>query len=72
VLSAEGDFYDVVEAHLDKSLRVFVYSADFQLSEQYHKPYLLLMLFSAPFVRSSLSRIEVGVERVFLDVSSGE
>ncbi|VDB84638.1 unnamed protein product [Peniophora sp. CBMAI 1063] len=29
VLSAEGDFYDVVEAHVDKPLRVYVYSYDF-------------------------------------------
>jgi len=29
VLSAEGDFYDVVEAHEDKPLRVYVYSYDF-------------------------------------------
>ncbi|EIM86088.1 uncharacterized protein STEHIDRAFT_58703 [Stereum hirsutum FP-91666 SS1] len=29
VLSAEGDFYDVVEAHIDKPLRVYVYSYDF-------------------------------------------
>ncbi|KAJ8519002.1 hypothetical protein ONZ45_g3997 [Pleurotus djamor] len=29
VLSAEGDFYDLVEAHVDKPLRVYVYSHDF-------------------------------------------
>lgn len=29
VLSTEGDFYEVVEAHIDKPLRVFVYSYDF-------------------------------------------
>lgn len=29
VLSAEGDFYDVVEAHVDKPLRVYAYSYDF-------------------------------------------
>ncbi|KAI0304349.1 GRASP55/65 PDZ-like domain-containing protein [Multifurca ochricompacta] len=29
VLGAEGDFYDVVEAHIDKPLRVYVYSYDF-------------------------------------------
>ncbi|KAF9454775.1 hypothetical protein P691DRAFT_198348 [Macrolepiota fuliginosa MF-IS2] len=29
VLSAENDFYDVVEAHVDKPLRVYVYSYDF-------------------------------------------
>ncbi|KAG9315723.1 hypothetical protein JVU11DRAFT_3370 [Chiua virens] len=29
VLSAETDFYDVVEAHVDKPLRVYVYSYDF-------------------------------------------
>ncbi|KAI0662295.1 GRASP55/65 PDZ-like domain-containing protein [Cubamyces menziesii] len=29
VLSAEGDFYEVVEAHIDKPLRVYVYSYDF-------------------------------------------
>ncbi|KAF7422660.1 hypothetical protein PC9H_010816 [Pleurotus ostreatus] len=28
-LSAEGDFYDLVEAHVDKPLRVYVYSHDF-------------------------------------------
>ncbi|EIN12543.1 hypothetical protein PUNSTDRAFT_110993 [Punctularia strigosozonata HHB-11173 SS5] len=28
-LSAEGDFYDVVEAHIDKPLRIYVYSYDF-------------------------------------------
>ncbi|KAI9573543.1 GRASP55/65 PDZ-like domain-containing protein [Boletus coccyginus] len=29
VLSAENDFYDVVEAHVDKPLQVYVYSYDF-------------------------------------------
>ncbi|CAA7261387.1 unnamed protein product [Cyclocybe aegerita] len=29
VLSAENDFYDLVEAHIDKPLRVYVYSYDF-------------------------------------------
>ncbi|KAG6897551.1 hypothetical protein C0992_000334 [Termitomyces sp. T32_za158] len=29
VLGAENDFYDLVEAHLDKPLRVYVYSYDF-------------------------------------------
>ncbi|KAI0084786.1 GRASP55/65 PDZ-like domain-containing protein [Irpex rosettiformis] len=29
VLSAESDFYDVVESHIDKPLRVYVYSYDF-------------------------------------------
>ncbi|KAJ7696028.1 GRASP55/65 PDZ-like domain-containing protein [Mycena rosella] len=29
VLSVEGDFYDLVEAHVDKPLRVYVYSHDF-------------------------------------------
>ncbi|KAF9221576.1 hypothetical protein BS17DRAFT_784983 [Gyrodon lividus] len=29
VLAAENDFYDVVEAHIDKPLRVYVYSYDF-------------------------------------------
>ncbi|KAL5519975.1 hypothetical protein ACEPAG_1635 [Sanghuangporus baumii] len=29
VLAAEGDFYDLVEAHEDKPLRVYVYSYDF-------------------------------------------
>jgi len=29
VLSAESDFYDLVEAHEDKPLRVYVYSYDF-------------------------------------------
>ncbi|KAH9925416.1 GRASP55/65 PDZ-like domain-containing protein [Epithele typhae] len=29
VLSAEGDFYDMVEAHIEKPLRVYVYSYDF-------------------------------------------
>ncbi|EGO24027.1 hypothetical protein SERLADRAFT_470650 [Serpula lacrymans var. lacrymans S7.9] len=29
VLSAENDFYDVVESHVDKPLRVYVYSHDF-------------------------------------------
>ncbi|RXW24489.1 hypothetical protein EST38_g1384 [Candolleomyces aberdarensis] len=28
-LSAENDFYDLVEAHVDKPLRVYVYSYDF-------------------------------------------
>ncbi|KAI0338893.1 hypothetical protein BDW22DRAFT_1432110 [Trametopsis cervina] len=28
-LSAEGDFYEVVESHIDKPLRVYVYSYDF-------------------------------------------
>ncbi|KAH9926079.1 GRASP55/65 PDZ-like domain-containing protein [Amylocystis lapponica] len=29
VLGAEGDFYDIVEAHIEKPLRVYVYSYDF-------------------------------------------
>ncbi|KAG2151345.1 GRASP55/65 PDZ-like domain-containing protein [Suillus clintonianus] len=29
ILTAENDFYDVVEAHVDKPLRVYVYSYDF-------------------------------------------
>ncbi|KAF8272018.1 GRASP55/65 PDZ-like domain-containing protein [Lactarius quietus] len=29
VLGAEADFYDLVEAHIDKPLRVYVYSYDF-------------------------------------------
>uniref|UniRef100_A0A8H7XQW1 PDZ GRASP-type domain-containing protein n=1 Tax=Psilocybe cubensis TaxID=181762 RepID=A0A8H7XQW1_PSICU len=29
VLTAENDFYDLVEAHIDKPLRVYVYSYDF-------------------------------------------
>jgi len=29
ILSAEGDFYEVVEAHIEKPLRVYVYSYDF-------------------------------------------
>ncbi|KAJ4482271.1 GRASP55/65 PDZ-like domain-containing protein [Lentinula aciculospora] len=29
VLSAENDFYDLVEAHIDKPLRIYVYSHDF-------------------------------------------
>ncbi|KZP31518.1 hypothetical protein FIBSPDRAFT_945044 [Athelia psychrophila] len=29
VLSAENDFYDLVEAHIDKPLRLYVYSYDF-------------------------------------------
>ncbi|CCM02466.1 uncharacterized protein FIBRA_04565 [Fibroporia radiculosa] len=29
VLSAEGDFYEVVESHIEKPLRVYVYSFDF-------------------------------------------
>ncbi|KIY44780.1 hypothetical protein FISHEDRAFT_67328 [Fistulina hepatica ATCC 64428] len=29
VLSAENDFYDLVEAHVDKPLRIYVYSHDF-------------------------------------------
>ncbi|KAI0050367.1 hypothetical protein FA95DRAFT_1487387 [Auriscalpium vulgare] len=29
VLGSESDFYDVVEAHIDKPLRVYVYSYDF-------------------------------------------
>lgn len=29
VLGSEGDFYDVVEAHIEKPLRVYVYSYDF-------------------------------------------
>ncbi|KAG6918335.1 hypothetical protein DXG01_015194 [Tephrocybe rancida] len=30
VLGAENDFYDLVEAHIDKPLRVYVYSYDFE------------------------------------------
>ncbi|KAG1745858.1 GRASP55/65 PDZ-like domain-containing protein [Suillus paluster] len=29
ILTAENDFYDIVEAHVDKPLRVYVYSYDF-------------------------------------------
>lgn len=29
VLRGEGDFYEVVEAHVDRALRLYVYNADF-------------------------------------------
>jgi len=34
VLSAENDFYDLVEAHIDKPLRVYVYSYDFDTTRE--------------------------------------
>ncbi|KAH9480517.1 Golgi reassembly-stacking protein 2 [Psilocybe cubensis] len=34
VLTAENDFYDLVEAHIDKPLRVYVYSYDFEIPPQ--------------------------------------
>ncbi|KAF8630927.1 hypothetical protein AX17_005284 [Amanita inopinata Kibby_2008] len=34
VLSAENDFYDLVEAHVDKPLRVYVYSYDFDTTRE--------------------------------------
>ncbi|KZT53827.1 hypothetical protein CALCODRAFT_486066 [Calocera cornea HHB12733] len=36
VLSAESDFYDLVEAHVDKPLRVYVYSYDFEYVLLFH------------------------------------
>ncbi|KAF8964177.1 GRASP55/65 PDZ-like domain-containing protein [Flammula alnicola] len=36
VLSAENDFYDLVEAHVDKPLRVYVYSYDFDSYSNRH------------------------------------
>ncbi|KAF8733680.1 hypothetical protein AX14_003657 [Amanita brunnescens Koide BX004] len=34
MLSAENDFYDLVEAHIDKPLRVYVYSYDFDTTRE--------------------------------------
>ncbi|GAA5997515.1 Grh1p [Rhodotorula paludigena] len=34
VLRGEGDFYDVVEAHVDKPLRLFVYNADYDVTRE--------------------------------------
>ncbi|GAA6061530.1 hypothetical protein JCM10212_004520 [Sporobolomyces blumeae] len=34
VLRGEGDFYDVVEAHTDKPLRLFVYNADYDVTRE--------------------------------------
>ncbi|GAA5982163.1 hypothetical protein JCM5350_003477 [Sporobolomyces pararoseus] len=34
VLRGEGDFYDVVESHTDKSLRLFVYNSDYDVTRE--------------------------------------
>ncbi|GAA5957983.1 hypothetical protein JCM3765_006222 [Sporobolomyces pararoseus] len=34
VLRGEGDFYDVVENHTDKSLRLFVYNSDYDVTRE--------------------------------------
>ncbi|TNY20090.1 GRASP55/65 PDZ-like domain-containing protein, partial [Rhodotorula diobovata] len=34
VLRGEGDFYDVVEAHVDKPLRLFVWNADYDVTRE--------------------------------------
>ncbi|GAA5930449.1 hypothetical protein JCM10213_001094 [Rhodosporidiobolus nylandii] len=34
VLCGEGDFYDVVEAHVDKPLRLFVYNSDYDVTRE--------------------------------------
>ncbi|KAM0789771.1 hypothetical protein ACM66B_006624 [Microbotryomycetes sp. NB124-2] len=34
VLRGEGDFYDVVESHIDKPLRLFVYNADYDVTRE--------------------------------------
>ncbi|BGP43876.1 hypothetical protein JCM10449v2_007933 [Rhodotorula kratochvilovae] len=34
VLRGEGDFYDVVEAHVDKPLRLFVYNTDYDVTRE--------------------------------------
>ncbi|GAA6044353.1 hypothetical protein JCM8097_002784 [Rhodosporidiobolus ruineniae] len=34
VLRGEGDFYDVVEAHVDKPLRLFVYNSDYDITRE--------------------------------------
>ncbi|GAA5910482.1 hypothetical protein JCM8208_007617 [Rhodotorula glutinis] len=34
VLRGEGDFYDVVEAHVDKPLRLFVYNSDYDVTRE--------------------------------------
>ncbi|KAL8283703.1 hypothetical protein RQP46_005498 [Phenoliferia psychrophenolica] len=34
VLRGEGDFYDVVESHVDKPLRLFVYNADYDVTRE--------------------------------------
>ncbi|KDE07189.1 hypothetical protein MVLG_02589 [Microbotryum lychnidis-dioicae p1A1 Lamole] len=34
ILRGEGDFYDVVEAHVDKPLRLFVYNADYDVTRE--------------------------------------
>ncbi|GAA6011171.1 hypothetical protein JCM10207_005524 [Rhodosporidiobolus poonsookiae] len=34
VLRGEGDFYDVVESHVDKPLRLFVYNSDYDVTRE--------------------------------------
>jgi len=34
VLRGEGDFYDVVESHTDKPLRLFVYNSDYDVTRE--------------------------------------
>ncbi|KAG9120787.1 hypothetical protein FRC07_003575 [Ceratobasidium sp. 392] len=52
VLERESDFYELVEAHVDKPLRVYVYSHDFEYG----------LLHRIPHDRSRLAPVDVPVE----------
>jgi len=62
VLASEGDFYEVVESHIDKPLRVYVFSYDFECVNYYYAhPFILIDLFqhnsrSRPCSKSAVGR----------------
>ena len=69
VLASEGDFYEVVESHIDKPLRVYVYSYDFECVHYYHVHLFTEPFILAQFVKSFLFQIGSGEEKDSLVVA---
>ena len=60
VLASEGDFYEVVESQIDKPLRVYVYSYDFECVHYHHVHLFTDEFVPAQFAKSSLFQIGSG------------
>jgi len=69
VLSSEGDFYEVVESQIDKPLRVYVYSYDFECVHYYYANLFTDLFILAQFVKSFLYPIGNGEEKDSLAVA---
>ncbi|KAG8903413.1 hypothetical protein FRC01_009206 [Tulasnella sp. 417] len=74
VLSKEGDFYEVVEQHEEKPLRVYVYSLDFEYAFHSFAARATSTDYPVPVAarseRSSLFPIECGEAKVYWDAES--